>query len=114
MPHIETPEEAEAYRKLLAMPFRMVVEEAFVVKGHGLIVVGQTKTGTLQKGTEILIEGENFSISTTVTRIDRPFNHDPDLKAEPDLYAGLVLRNLDETYKEKIKPGMIITKREDI
>ena len=97
---------------LINAPFRMPIDDVFVIKGRGLIVIGQVQSGTLRKGDPVLITGGSkpdittSDVTTTVTAFEG-FIRDPDnWVAMPGDNTAILLRELD---KEQVEIGMLVT-----
>ena len=59
--HIPTP------TRDLDKPFLLPVEDTFSISGRGTVVSGRVERGTVNKGDEVQIVGQDKTITTTVT-----------------------------------------------
>ena len=59
--HIPTP------TRDLDKPFLLPVEDTFSISGRGTVVSGRVERGTINKGDEVQIVGQDKTITTTVT-----------------------------------------------
>jgi translation elongation factor EF-Tu-like GTPase len=103
-----TPDEKEERRRLLALPFRMPIEDVFVWKGQGrgVIVTGRAESGTLKPKQTILILGDGVTIQTSVVRFEG-FIRDPDsFVAEASDNLAILLHDVE---KDQLECGMIVT-----
>ena len=99
-----TPEEQEERRRLLALPFHMMIEDMFEIKGRGLVVTGRVKAGLLREGDRIIIQDENSTLQGHVLRFEI-FGHLEHTEAGDNI--GLLLsKNIS---KDQLAPGMIVT-----
>jgi elongation factor Tu len=98
-----TPEEREERRRLLALPFRMPIEDIFIIKGHGLVVTGRVQTGTLRED-PILIVGNRETLQAQAMRFEI-FGHLEFIEAGDNI--GILLSK--NVSKDQLEIGIIIT-----
>ena len=99
-----SPEEQEERRRLLALPFRMMIEDVFEIKGRGIVVTGRVSTGILREEDPILITGEGFSMNAHAMRFEI-FGHLEYIEAGDNI--GILLSK--NVSKDQLSSGMIIT-----
>jgi elongation factor Tu len=100
-----TPEEKEERRRLLALPFRMVIEDVFTIKGRGVIVTGRVQAGLLEVGDPVFITGGPVAVPSRVVALE--MFGSPEWAWVGD-NIGVLLRNVEANY---ITRGMILTKQ---
>jgi elongation factor Tu len=92
-------------KRLMALPFRMVILGVINIIGRGIVVTGRVETGILEKEDAIFISGGAVPVPSIVTAIEM-------LSSQEIAHAGdsaaLWLRSVEMNY---IKRGMIITKQ---
>src|SRR5687768_2851849 len=99
-----TPEEREERRRLLALPFRMPIEDIFIIKGRGLVVTGRVETGILREEDPILIVGNRETLQAQAMRFEI-FGHLEFIEAGDNI--GILLSK--NVSKDQLEVGMIIT-----
>jgi translation elongation factor EF-Tu-like GTPase len=92
-----TPKQEEEHRRLMALPFRMVISDIFTIKNRGVVVAGKIESGELRKNDPVLVIGKDKALRAVVTGMDMYPRTDN---------AGLLLRNVQ---REDIEIGMIVT-----
>jgi elongation factor Tu len=103
-----TPEQEEERRRLLALPFRMPIEDVFEIKRRGIVVIGRAEAGTLKQGDAVIIVGNGAIIESSVVAFEG-FMREPDLfVAEAGDNLAILLRDVE---KDQLEIGMIITKQ---
>lgn len=97
--------------ELINSPFVMPIDAIFVIKGRGLIIIGQVQSGTLRKGDSILLTGGSKpDVTTTVTAFEMFIKDHDTWVAMPGDNTAILLRELD---KEQVEIGMIVTSAKD-
>jgi elongation factor Tu len=107
MSFLHDPKRDEEERRLNALPFRMVIEDVFNIKGRGVVVTGRVETGLLEKGDAVFITGGEIPIPSTVNAIE--MFGSPEMAWAGD-NVGLLLRSVERDY---VKRGMVITKQDE-
>ena len=88
-------------------PFRMIIEEIAIVKGHGVVIGGKVEEGTLQENDRILILDQRKTIQATVGVFLMPFmRSSKDFVAWPGDNIAFALHSAE---RDQLTPGMIIT-----
>lgn len=105
-----TPEEKEERRRLLALPFRMVIEDVFDVKGRGVVVVGRIETGILREGDATIISGEGETLHTLARQLEMRgrIENEPMERWAGDTVGIFLSKDIT---KEQVARGMIVTKQ---
>lgn len=105
--YFETPEQAAEQKRLMALPFRMTIEDVFNVKGRGVVVVGRIETGLLEVGDAVFIMGGDIPVPSTVSSIEM-------FGGTEMVWAGdnvaILLRSVERHY---IKRGMILIRADE-
>ena len=87
-------------------PFLLAIEDVFLIKGRGTIVVGHVARGTLHKGQEVDIVGlRNEIVKTVVTGIEMFHKELRTIQAGDP--AGILL---DDIGRDEVQRGMILAK----
>jgi len=114
--HRETPEQRAEQRRLMALPFRMVILEAFEVKWEDRVlnvaVTGRIETGIVRDGDAIMISDDVTSLQTQVERLEMMGRGEerPIERWAGDNVGIILPRNIT---KAQVKSGMIVTKRDE-
>jgi len=95
--HIPTP------TRDLDKPFLLPVEDTFSISGRGTVVSGRVERGTINKGDEVQIVGQDKTITTTVTGLEM-FHKQLDRGQAGDNLGALV-RGVK---REDVKRGMVM------
>jgi translation elongation factor EF-Tu-like GTPase len=66
----ELPDASDYLASRPSGPFRMSVDDIFVISNRGIVLTGQVEVGTLQKGDAIEIRNDNVQVYTQVVSIE--------------------------------------------
>ncbi|MBC7872121.1 MAG: hypothetical protein H7Y09_14845 [Chitinophagaceae bacterium] len=96
----------EEQERLLKMPFKMMVEEVFKIKGRGIVVTGKVESGTLRKGDQVKLMGiDKPDVITSVKGFEG-------FSRFPDSFVGMAEQNLaillTDVDAEQVERGMVI------
>jgi translation elongation factor EF-Tu-like GTPase len=94
----------DAERKpALALPFRMVIDDIFIIVGRGVTVAGRVESGTLTKDDAVIVAGEGRSICVPRITFSLKSILEPGYKVDILLY---------DVQRDEVEIGMVITKRD--
>ena len=97
-------QEKEERDRLLALPFRMVIEDVFDLKGRSVCVTGRVAAGRLKEGDAVVIVGNGEPLHTHAMRFEI-FGRLEEIEAGVNI--GILLpKNVS---KDQLAPGMVIT-----
>lgn len=90
--------------------FRMIIEDTFLIKSRGTVVVGKIESGNVSKGETIILFSSNMKpiLTTTVDGIPMPNPMPPPNKIVPSLFFR------HPEFYELVKTGMYLIKTEAI
>ena len=88
-------------------PFRMPIDDIFVISDRGIVLTGRVKKGTLQKGDAIEIRNDNVQVQTQVVSIES-FRKKVAIAKEGDNIGILLPKDVPRSVLVK---GMVVIKQ---
>ena len=89
----------------MTQPFKMTIQDVFIVKGRGVVVTGQIESGIIKVGDNVELVDLNESKNVVVTGIEKFRKVLSEAKAGENV--GILLKDIDNA---EVKRGQVLAK----